>query len=257
MTLALGGRRLEVAHRGGRAGGDAWRQGRGEDELRRIGADRVDDRFAGGDITADAAEALGERALDHVDAVREAVALADAPAARAVEADRVNFVDIGQRIVALGDLDDRRDRRDVAIHRIEALEHDQLAAVERLGGEQLFEMGDVVVAPHLLLAAGAADALDHRIVVERVRQDQAVRQQAGDRRNAGEVGDPAGGEDERRRLAVQVGEFALRAGRSGDACRKCCGCRRRRRHARGRRRPKPRSRRDGRPCRDSRWSTRR
>ena len=70
-------------------------------------------------------------------------------------------------------------------------------------------MGDVVVAPDLLLAAGAPDALDHRIVVERVGEDEAIRQQAGDGRDAGEIGDPARGEDERRLLAVQVGELAL------------------------------------------------
>ena len=70
-------------------------------------------------------------------------------------------------------------------------------------------MGDVVMAPHLLLAARAPDALDHRIVVERVGQDEAVRQQAGDRRDAGEIGDPAGGEDEGGRLAVQIGELRL------------------------------------------------
>ena len=39
--------------------------------------------------------------------------------------------------------------------------------------QQLFEMRQVVVAEDLLLAAGLADALDHRIVVEasdRIRQ---------------------------------------------------------------------------------------
>ena len=104
---------------------------------------------------------------------------------------------------------DLLDRRDVAVHRIEALEHDQLGALERLGGEQFFEMGDVVMPPDLALAAGAAHALDHRIVVERVGEDQAIGQQVGDGRNGGEIGDPAGGEDQRRLLAVQVGEFGF------------------------------------------------
>ena len=121
----------------------------------------------------------------------------------------MDLVDIAHRLVLLADVEDFLDRRDVAVHRIEALEHDQLGALERFGGEQFFEMGDVVVAPHLLLAAGAPDAFDHRIVVQRIGEDQAVRQQAGDRRDPGEIGDPAGGEGERGGLAVQVGELGL------------------------------------------------
>ena len=121
----------------------------------------------------------------------------------------MDFVDIGHRAVAFGERDDFTDRRDVAVHRIEALEHDQLGALGIGGGEQLLEMRDVVVAEDLPLAARAAHALDHRIVVERVGQDQAIRQQARDGGDAGEIGNPAGGEDERGFLAVQVGEFAL------------------------------------------------
>ena len=209
MALALGVGRLERAHRGGGGRGDARGQGRGEDELRRVGAHRVDERRRAGDVAAEPAEALGERAFDDVEFAHQAFALGDAAAARAVHADRMDLVDIGHRAIFLGQRDDRGDRRDVAVHRIEALEHDQLGALDRLGGEQLFEMGDVVVAPDLLVAAGAPDALDHRIVVERVGEDEAIRQQAGDGRDAGEIGDPARGEDERRLLAVQVGELAL------------------------------------------------
>ena len=70
-------------------------------------------------------------------------------------------------------------------------------------------MREVVVAEDRACRAGAAHALDHRGVVERVGQDQAVRQQLGDRRDRRLVGDEAGREDERRFLAVQVGELGL------------------------------------------------
>ena len=70
-------------------------------------------------------------------------------------------------------------------------------------------MGEIVVAEDLLLAAGLAHALDHRIVVVGVRQDQDVRNELGERRDAGLVRDIAGGEDQRGFLAVQVGEFGL------------------------------------------------
>ena len=70
-------------------------------------------------------------------------------------------------------------------------------------------MVDVVVAPDLLLAARPAHALDHRIVVLRVGENEAVRQEARDRRDGGEIGYPARGEDERGGLAMQVGELGL------------------------------------------------
>ena len=140
----------------------------------------------------------------------QAFALGDAAAARAVHADRMDLVDIGHRAIFLRHGDDLGDRRDVAVHRIEALEHDQLGALAiGSAASSCFEMGDVVVTPDLLVAARAPDALDHRIVVERVGEDEAIRQQAGDGRDAGEIGDPARGEDERRLLAVQIGELAL------------------------------------------------
>ena len=103
----------------------------------------------------------------------------------------------------------RADRRHVTVHRIERLEHDQLWPLRVGGLQQLFEMRHVVVAENLLLGAGLAHALDHRVVVARVRQDQAVRHQLGHGRDAGLVRHIARGEDERRLLAMQVGELAL------------------------------------------------
>ena len=148
------------------------------------------------------------------------------------------------------------ERRDVAVHRIKALAGDQLGPVGAGGDQQLFQMRHVVVAEDLALAAGLADAFDHRIVVERIRQDQAVRNQFGDGRNAGLVRDVARGEQQRGFLAVQVGEFRPRAAPADDGCRRCCGCRRRRCRRGSRSRPWRRPPWGAGPCRDSRWSTR-
>ena len=208
VRRALGIRALEVAHRGPRRRRDRGRERGGEDEAGGEAPHRVAERGRAGDVAADAAEALGQRALDHVDPVHHALALGHAAAARPVEADRVDLVEIGHRAVALGEVADRADRRHVAVHRVDALERDQHVAP---GGrdQQLFQVRDVVVAEDPLLAAGVAHALDHRVVVEGVRQDQAVRDQLGDRRDAGLVRDVARGEDEAGLLAVQVGELAL------------------------------------------------
>src|SRR5262249_29533440 len=70
-------------------------------------------------------------------------------------------------------------------------------------------MCHVVVAKDLLLATGLAHALNHRVMVERVRQDHAVRDELGQRRDAGLIGDVARGEDERCFLAMEVGKFTL------------------------------------------------
>src|SRR6185295_4808011 len=94
VALALPVRGLEVTDRGGGGRADRRRQRGREDEARRVGADAVDDRGAAGDIAAEAAEGLGERAFEHVDAVHDAVALGDTAAARAVHADRMDLIDI-------------------------------------------------------------------------------------------------------------------------------------------------------------------
>ena len=164
--------------RGERAGGDGRCQRGGEDEARCIRADRVAAGAARGDIAAHHAEALGEGAVDDVDAVHHAVAFGDAAAAWTVQADRMHLIEIGQRAIFLGEVADGGDRRDMTVHRIDALEHDDLG---RPGGhllEQLFEMLDVVMAEDVLLAAAPADALDHRGVILLVGEDHQPRHQA-------------------------------------------------------------------------------
>src|SRR3546814_1500219 len=89
----------------------------------------------------------------------------------------MDLVAIGEGVVFLGEVADRVDRRDVAIHRIDAFERDQLRGRGIVGGEQFLEMLEVVVAPHALFTARIADTRDHRRVVELVRIDDAMRQQ--------------------------------------------------------------------------------
>ena len=71
----------------------------------------------------------------------------------AVHADRMDLVEVGQRVILVGEVADRGDRRDVAVHRIDAFERDQLGRLGIFGGEQLLEMLEVVVPEHALLAA--------------------------------------------------------------------------------------------------------
>ena len=121
----------------------------------------------------------------------------------------MDFVDIGHRPITLGERRDLGDRRDIAVHRVKALEHHKLRPIPG-GAQKLLQMAEVIVAEDLLFGAGALHALDHRIVVRRVRENEAIGQKIGDCRNSGEIGDPAGGEHQRRLLAVQIGKLVLK-----------------------------------------------
>ena len=70
-------------------------------------------------------------------------------------------------------------------------------------------MIEIVMSPDLLFAPRAPRALDNGIMVQRVGKDKAIRQKRCNCRNAGEIGNPSGGEDERGLLAVEVGELSL------------------------------------------------
>src|SRR5215470_3676104 len=99
------------------------------------------------------AEGLGQRAFDHVDPVQRTVTLRYAGAMVAVEADRVDFIDIGHGPIALREIADRMNGRDVSIHGIEALEDDQVGSVLAGFSQQALEMIKVIVAENHLLAA--------------------------------------------------------------------------------------------------------
>src|SRR5262249_4000716 len=88
------------------AGGSAARrrQRGGEQGRGRTGAHGADQRGWRRGIAAVAAERLGQRALDHADAVHGALALADAGAARAMHAVRTPLVAIRHGVVAFGEV---------------------------------------------------------------------------------------------------------------------------------------------------------
>ena len=200
---------LDNPDRLGGGGGDGRRQGGRENEGRRVGSHRIDDRRARRYIAAEGSKALGERALDNVDASHHAVALGDARPARAIEADGVDLIEIGERAIFLREIDNGCDRRHVAVHRIKALENDQRRPAGPARLQKLFEMGDVVVAENLLFAVGALHALDHRIMILRVGQDEAVRQQRSDGGDRGQIGNPARSEDEGGGLGVKIGQLVF------------------------------------------------
>src|ERR1700730_3236099 len=68
----------------------------------------------------------------------------------------------------------------------------------------------VVVPPNLLFSTRLANSIDHGVMIKRVRQDKAVRDQLGDGCYAGLVRHVTRCEDERRLLSMKFGEVALK-----------------------------------------------
>ncbi len=117
-----------------------------------------------------AAERLAQRAGDDVHAPRHAAVLGRAAPACADHADRVRIVDHHQRIEARGDVADRVEARDDAVHREHAVGGDQLEArAVGIGLAQLaLEILEVVVGVAVAPRLAEADAVDDRGVVQRV-----------------------------------------------------------------------------------------
>ena len=184
-------------------------QGGGEDKARAVAAHRVADHVACRDIAAAGAERLAERALDDVDPAVEAAHLRDAAALGAIHADGMDLVEIGQRVILPGQRRDLGNRAGVAIHRIDGFKDDDLRPVIRLGGQQLLEMGHVIVPEDRLFGARQLDARDDRGMVHLVGQDQHVRKLRHKGRQAGLVGDIAAGKGQGAFLAVKGGQLVL------------------------------------------------
>ncbi len=123
------------------------RQGGGEHVGPAGDAQDIELVVVGHAVAADGAQALGEGADHEVDLVQHAFLLGQAASAPAQHAHRVGLVHQDVGAVGAADLDDRLQRRDVAEHRIDPLDHHQLDA--RLAGQAAqarVEAGGVVVA---------------------------------------------------------------------------------------------------------------
>ena len=131
-----------------------------------------------------------------------------AAAALAEHAEAVGLVVEQERVgVLVAQLDELGQRRGVAAHRVDAVDDDALAGVGRELVEDLAEPVDVVVAEALHRRARELRAGEQRVVGVFVEDDVVVAvQEAADRADVRHV---AGGEDERRLPAVELGELGL------------------------------------------------
>ena len=188
------------------------RQGGREDEARRVGANGIAAGARGSDVAAHHAEAFGECAVDDVDPMHHAVAFGDARAMKSVQADRVNLVDEGQRVVLGAQIENVGDGGDVSVHGIDGFETHDLGRIRRCGAQEFFQMHHIIVTEDALLGARMAHAFDHRGVVHFIRNENAARQKTRKRREACLVRDETRSEQKRGFLPVQIGKLAFVAG---------------------------------------------
>src|SRR5690606_6336115 len=119
----------EEVHDGERGGDDRGRQRVAEQVRARAVAQQLDDLAAGGDEPArGAAEGLAEGAGEDVDPAHGAVVLVAAAAGRADEAGRVAVVDHDHGAVLVGEVANRGDAGDVAVHAEDAVGGDHAQA---------------------------------------------------------------------------------------------------------------------------------
>ncbi len=144
--LALVGGVHQLADRGGGGRHHARRQRSGEHVGAADEAQHVELRVVRHAEAADRADRLGEGADHEVDVLLDTGFLEHAAAILAEEAHAVGLVAQDHRAVLLGDGDHLLERGDVAEHRIDALQHHQLAGLLRQAAEALVEILDRIVA---------------------------------------------------------------------------------------------------------------
>ena len=135
--------------------------------------------LAAGDVAAHDADRLGQRADLDVDAAVQVEVVDRAAAVPAQHAGGVRVVDHDRRLVAIGHVADAGQRRDVAVHREDAVGDDQDRPVRAVGAavgarlaQHLLEAVDVAMREDGARRLRQAHAVDDRGVVELVADDQ-------------------------------------------------------------------------------------
>ena len=144
----------------------------------------------------------------HVDQIRNALHFRRTATACAESRRPVRVVEERHRAVLARDRQHLRERCDVAIHRVDAVEDDEHPPkLARRSRDRLFERGDVSVREHPCARVRELAAVDDRRVVEGVRDDHvALPGQRGDHADVRHV---AGAEREGRLGTEECGELVL------------------------------------------------
>jgi hypothetical protein len=83
----------------------------------------------------------------------------------------MHLVTVSQGAIPFSQITDLDHRRGISVHRIDAFEHDQLRSRRAGLRQQLLQMIHVVVTKDALFASRLRDTLDHRVMVQGVREN--------------------------------------------------------------------------------------
>mmetsp|Transcript_13540 Transcript_13540/g.40835 ORF Transcript_13540/g.40835 Transcript_13540/m.40835 type:complete len:314 (+) Transcript_13540:191-1132(+) len=209
MLLALHLALLEVAYTGESSSSHHGRQRSGERVARAVVSHRIQQIRLTAHVATVDAERLAQCAADQIETRLETELLRHTTASLAVQTDRVHLVHKGERVVALCQIADGFDRRHGAVHRVHGFEQDDFGDMARCLLKQLLEVGQVVVAEHVLGCPALAHSLDDAGVVLLVREELAARKQFHQRLDGGAVGNVARTVEHGTLLAVQRGQLRL------------------------------------------------
>ena len=106
----------QMADRRLRAGREVGADGCGEDETVGKTSDDIDEISGPGDISAHHPKCFGKCALD--DGEMRWATQFDPAAAATIKADAMDLVQVGERVISIGDIADRGNRSHVAIHAV-------------------------------------------------------------------------------------------------------------------------------------------
>lgn len=99
----------------------------------------------------------------------------------------MHLIEVGESTVTPGECADIVYRSDVAFHRVDRFEGDDLRPLRSDKAKLFLKIGEIVMTPDELLAAGLPDPLHHRGMVHLVGKNHTVRNKPAERRERGGV----------------------------------------------------------------------
>ena len=209
--------RLVLQHvDGGDARGRHGRRLRGREEQRPAALGQVVlEVLPAGDVAAHHADGLGQRADLDVDAAVEVEVVDRAAAVAAEHARRVRVVDHDRRFVPVGDVADAGQRRDVAVHREDAVGDDQDRSIRRRSGRPMARASRSTFSSPSTSRCGktARDAFDSRtpsMIEAWLSSSLTIRSRVGrDRRDRAAVGGQARLQRQHRLDVLEIGQPPL------------------------------------------------
>ena len=154
---------------------DGWRMRSGEQERARTVVEEVDEVARATDVAAERTDCLGESSDLYIDAAVDVEVIDCAAAVAAEHAGCVGVVDHHDGAVFFGEIAERREGADVAVHGEDAVSDEELfAGLVLHTGELGFGVGNVLVLEDKNPGTGEASTVDDGGVVQLVGDDEIV-----------------------------------------------------------------------------------